>query len=217
MADGRQSQPDPGAGNAQKDAATASDLGVYLGANWGRYSEAALREQALAQGHAPEAVDAAMAEVRARQAPVSARGRGVARTILIAYGATFLVLTAGMLLNTTYDDHLFSAGAGVFVLGIALVLGLVVSSVWVVSRRGFVVALGAVVALVALTGGFMAEPLGFVLLAVAAVFVVAGLAVRRTPLQVTSSTALLLSVPMLILLVVGGICVASGLPIPRPA
>lgn len=209
--------------DAAPDAAPSA-LEDYLRTMRGSYTEEALRRSALAAGHQPADVDAALAATR--QSPVTAdRGR-VARNIVLAYLAAFAVLAVLIILNPANqgrDDFLGDVRwLGVIVLAIGLGAGLFGSFVWLTSRRFFWALAGAGAVLYGLSMVRDASTDGLVLgvaaiLGGGAIVVAAAVLNRRPGVPASPSVSLLMSVPLLILLVVGGICVASGLPIARPA
>jgi drug/metabolite transporter (DMT)-like permease len=211
--------PEPGNPDPRTpDPATPPDaLDAYIRENHLRYSEAALREAALAAGNSPEAVEAALARYRAVPDRVRAERRA-ARQLLIAYVAVFGVLTAGMLIHmlTSADDAY--AGfevVGIGVLAFTLFLGYALSSVWLSNRRTAVFVLGLIIGLVGLvstsSGGFLAV----VLLVVGVAMVGAAVAFGHRLAEGFGALPIVLySVPLLMLLAIGGTCVATGLPVP---
>jgi hypothetical protein len=197
-----------------------ADLDAYVTANAGRFTDDALYGALVAAGHSPDEARAALARGRTltpeRAAP---RAR---RTILIAYFGVFALLSIGMLLNGRGRGYLMPDAAG----GIALLAGslgvaLVASLVWVASRQLFTLFVALIIvayALLAITSGAGGLPLGLVI-----VFVIGGgfvfLARRRSAGisgggAVQTDIAVLLLLPMLLLIAIAGICVASGMPIP---
>jgi hypothetical protein len=199
-----------------------SSLEAYIRANRGLYTEAALRSQALAAGHSPDAVDAALAATRDLQQPVNV-GRVVRRVFLI-YLAVYLILDALIFINPANRDSGFLGdlrGIGILILSLALGGGFVASLVWIASRRGFffVIGCGLVLYGISLLTGY--QPTLFVALVVVGLgmaLALAALRYRRTSAARSGvSVELLMLMPLLILLAVGGACVVSGLPIPRPA
>ena len=93
------------------------------------------------------------------------------------------------------------------------------SLVWVASRRFFGL---FVLALVAAYGlGAFARSGWLSLIGLVTVLVVGGVVLRRQPRRLgtggEASLALLLAIPVLMLVVVAGICVASGMPVPGGA
>jgi hypothetical protein len=109
-----------------------------------------------------------------------------------------------------------SPEAGIQILAWSLGVTLVASLIWVASRRFFgVLALALVVAygLGARSASGWLSLVGLV-----TVLVIGGVVLLRQPRRVViggeASLALLLAVPILMLVVVAGICVVSGLPIP---
>jgi hypothetical protein len=101
----------------------------------------------------------------------------------------------------------------------ALGVGFVGSLIWIASRRGFFLVLGAVLALYGITAIGNRDLIG------GGVFALAGIALAVAAFRFrggsrapsSASMEVLVSIPLLILLAVGGTCLVSGLPIPRPA
>jgi len=188
-----------------------------VAANAGRFTDEAITEQLLQAGHRPEVVKASVAASREGFRP--ARPRAV-RAIIAAYGITYLVLSAGMLLNhgQAGSSYMPTPAGGVGLLALTLGISFVLSMVWVASRRAFVVLVALVVGFLAL--GSVASGGGISLSNLAILVVVGGAIVwllRRpatTGARSDATMGVLLVLPLLLLLVVGGICVASGLPIP---
>jgi hypothetical protein len=210
-------QPQQPAGGAP--AGSETDLEAYMRANRAALTEAALRRAALDAGHSPEAVDAALAATRNVGVP-AATGATV-RRIFVIYLAVYLILDALMLVNPANQGTGLlgdTRGLGVLILSIALGVGFLASLVWVANRYAFWLLIGALLAVSGL--GSMANNgiSGIVsLVAGGALIAFTVVVARRGGPRSMPSTELLLSMPLLILLVVGGACVASGLPIPRPA
>lgn len=214
----------PEAGRATPEAGPGP-LDAYLRANRGAYTEEALRKAALAAGNDPAEVEAALARTReAAGAPLADRGR-VARNIFLWYLGVYLLLDVLMLINpANRDSGGFLGdvrGIGIVILSMALGLGLVGSLVWVGSRRLFwaLVGVGLVLyGLPVLWNPYGGGPvIGFALVAGGGALIIAAAKVMTRPgVPANPTVTLLMSVPMLILLVVGGICVMSGLPVPRP-
>jgi hypothetical protein len=206
----------PAAEPIQQPAAPVDPLDEYIRVNYNRYSEAALRQAALAAGNSPAAVDAALG--RYRQLPV-AKGpeQRAARTTLIAYIAVFAVLSIGMVLNDLIGSSP-SGGSiiGIVVLGIVLAIGYALSYLWLRSRRGGLIVVGGIVALFGLSnltyGGIVALAAVLVGGAMAAGPIFVG---SQRGAQFGQSAAVLLSIPLLILFAIGGACVATGLPLPQ--
>jgi hypothetical protein len=210
--------------------AATPDLESYIRDNRAAFTEDTLRSQALAAGHPPEAIEAALAATRDTGAAVS-RGRLV-RNLFLAYLAVYLVLDALMLINPANTTGGFlgdTRAIGIVILSMTLGAAFVASLVWVASRRLFIGLIGAAIAISSLTslpGSIMVESplLASVARIVVTLLIVAagvGLAIAaarvgRTTVPASPSTELLMVVPILLLLAVGGACVASGLPIPRP-
>jgi hypothetical protein len=194
----------------------------YVRANRDAYTEDSLRRAALAAGNAPADVDAAIAAARRGEPQAADRGRA-ARTIFLWYLGVFVVLTVLMAVNQANAP----AGrgeaqeAGIRVLAISMGAAFVASLVWIASRRAFVAVIGALVAIAglgSLVSSFSSSsmPSGLVQVAVGIAIILAAARLRARPgVPARPSMELLMVLPMLTLLAVGGICVASGLPIPQ--
>jgi hypothetical protein len=209
-----------------------SDLETYIRENRASFTEDALRRQALAAGHPPEAVEAILAATRSAGPRVD-RGRVVQR-IFLTYLAVYLILDVLMLINPANQGGSGFLGdvRGIGILFLSMALGgaFIASLVWVGSRRLFWALVGAgivVASLSGLRGIFGGDappdvPLIAIVAPLVAAVVGAGLAVAaarvgRSAAPASPSTELLMVVPLLLLLAIGGTCVVSGLPIPRPA
>lgn len=195
---------------------TTADLGAYVAANAGKFTDEVLYSTLVAAGHAPEEVRSALASASAHLRPQSASPKAV-RRILLSYLAVFALLSAGMLLNGRPAGYLMPTHeAGIQILAWSLGVTLVASLIWVASRRLFSLCAAALFvawALGASTSSGLVALVGLVI-----VLVVGGVVLVRQPRQPAiggeATLALLLAIPMLMLFVVGGICLASGLPIP---
>jgi hypothetical protein len=198
---------------------TTADLGAYVAANAGKFTDEVLYSTLVAAGHAPEDVRSALARASSRLRPQSAAPKAV-RRILLSYVAVFALLSAGMLLNGRPAGYLMPThDAGIQILAWSLGVTLVASLIWVASRRWFSLCAAALFvawALGASTSSGLVALVGLVI-----VLVVGGVVLVRQPRQPAiggeATLALLLAIPMLMLVVVGGICVVSGLPIPGGA
>jgi len=197
----------------------SAELDAYVAANAGTFTDDVLYSVLVAAGHPPEDVRLALASASTHLRPHSAAPQAV-RRILAAYVAVFALLSAGMLLNGRPAGYLMpSTEGGIQILAGSLGVALVASLVWVASRRLFgVFVLALVVAYglgAALRSGWLS------LIGLVTVLVMGGVVLMRQPRRVgiggEASLALLLAIPVLMLLVVAGICVASGLPIPGGA
>jgi hypothetical protein len=200
------------------DGPTAEKLQAYVDANAGRFTDEALTAELLRAGYDPEAIRAALAHAVSRGVGTAPTGRAVT-TILAAYVVTFAILSLGMLVNAgrSLGEFMPDAAGGIAILGSSLGVAFLASLVWVASRRLF--AIGAAVILgLAGVGALSSGIAGLVMLGIA---IGIGVVALRTPapaaMRTPADLGLLLVVPVLLLLVVGGICVASGLPIPRAA
>ena len=184
-------------------------------ANAGRFTDEALYSALVAAGHSPEAVRSALARASSQLRPRSAAPQAI-RRILVAYIAVFALLAAGMLLNDRPRGYLMpSAEGGIQLLAGSLGFALVASLIWVASRPFFGVFILALIVAYALgattASGWLA------LIGLVTVLIIGGVVIRRQPRPPVInqvSLALLLAIPLLMLFVVAGICVASGLPIP---
>jgi hypothetical protein len=209
-------EPEPSAERSPDGGPTAEKLRAYVDANAGRYTDEALTAELIRAGYPPDDVRASLAEAAGRGLERPPTGRA-AMTILAAYGITFLVLSLGMVANhgTANGEFMPTASGGIQILATSLGLTFVASLVWIASRRLFAVGIGALVALAGLGG--ISTFAGLAAIAIGVGIII--LAVRTRPSTAVGPPATLgalLVVPVLLLLVVGGICVASGLPIPRP-
>ena len=192
-------------------------LKAYVDANAGRFTDEAITAELTRAGYAAEDIRAALAE--GRRPAVAPPTRRAVVTILAAYGVTFALLSLGMLVNTYRVQYGPDAIGGIMVLAGSLGFALLLSFAWVGSRRvaGLILAafLGFVgVGWLSTTGG--GDLIGFVILGIAIGLAV--LAFRRGPAPTTRSTAtfgVLLSVPVILLVIVAGLCIATGMPIPR--
>jgi hypothetical protein len=213
---------DPAGGSDPGTPATSSrsaELDAYVAANAGRYTDDVLYSTLVAAGHRPEDVRSALASASSDLRPKSAAPQAV-RRILVAYVAVFALLSTGMLLNGRPAGYLMpTPDAGIQILAWSLGVTLVASLVWVASRRFFGVLVLALVVAYAL--GAASQSGWLSLIGLVTVSVVGGVVLLRQPRRVgiggEASLALLLAIPVLMLLAVAGICVASGLPIPGRA
>ena len=208
--------PGPGA-PAEGAPTTTANLQAYVDANAGRFTDAAITAELTRAGYAPDAIRAALADAAQRGISTPQTRRAV-RTILAAYGITFAVLSLGMLVNMgkPFGNYMPDSAGGIVILAASLGVALAASLFWVASRRGFamVIALGiGVTGFATLISGNISGALALTLA------IVIGVLIARTSTppseRTNASLSLLLVVPVIFLLVVGGICVASGLPIPR--
>jgi hypothetical protein len=205
----------------------ASDLETYMRANRAGFTEDVLRREALAAGHSPAAVEAALAATRTAGGPVD-RGR-IVRNLFLVYLAVYVILDVLMLVNPANSrggGFLGDVrGLGILFLSLALGAAFVGSLVWVASRRLFFGLVGIGIALSSLTtvastlsgGATGGVVLGIAGVAAGAALAFAAARVGRGGAPSSPSAELLMVMPILLLLAVGGSCVASGLPIPRPA
>ena len=202
-----------------------SALESFIRDNRARYTEDVLRRQALAAGHAPEAVEAALLATRSAQVPVD-RGAIGKRTFFM-YLAVYVILDILMFVNPANHGSGFlgdRAGIGIVFLSVSLGVTLVASLIWINSPRlfwtlvgiGFILAGLSVLPGVA-SGGDAGILVGAAILGgIGGAIVYAAMRLGRSAVPGSPSTQLLYLMPMLLLLAVGGACVASGLPIPQP-
>lgn len=191
-------------------------LDAYVRQNHLHYSEAALRHALLTAGNPADDVERALARYRSDPAAVGARRR-TTRLLVWSYVGVFALLSAGMIANViTQGGDFGSALLSVGAWAIVAAIGYGLSMIWVSSRRSGLLLGGLVVGALGLLlmggGGLAGAALTVVGLAMIAAALVFG---PRIDSWLSTSTPLLLSVPLLILLALGGACVASGLPIPR--
>ena len=192
----------------------------YIRANRATVTEDALRTAAIAAGHAPEAVDAALVATRDVRPPADLGG--VVRRVFFIYLAVYLVLDALMLINPANRGSGFlgdTRGIGIVILSMALGAGFVGSLVWIRSRRAFFLIIGCgliVYGLSILTGYQPTLVVALAVVGLGAALAIAALRYRPSPVGPSApSIELLMSMPLLILLAVGGTCLASGLPLGR--
>ena len=136
-------------------------LEEYIAENRSSFTPEALRDAAAAAGYSRAEIDAAFAHLG--ESPGAGPVRAKARTIiLLAYGITFVVLSAGMITN--------SGGGGIVILGPSLGLFLLLSLFMIRRRNDDATRLGLAL------GG-------------------------------------LLAVPLIFLVIIAGLCLATGLPL----
>ena len=193
-----------------------SPIDAYVRQNHLRYSEAAMRQALLAAGNPPDAVDRALARYRGDSGSVGA-GRRTAKLLLVIYLAAFALLSVAMIANVDAQSGQFygSALLAVIVWAIVVAGGYGLSMIWVASRRIGLLLAGLVVGFIGLSllggGGIAGVALIVAGLAMVSAVVAFG---ERIDTGLSTSAPVLLSVPLLILLALGGACVATGLPIP---
>ena len=195
---------------------TAEGLKAYVDANYGRFTDEAITGELLRAGYAPDDIRVAIQEAaRSSVAPPTRRAIGV---ILTAYAVTFAILSLGMLANTYRGGGCCApdAAGGIIILAGSLGFALLISLMWVGSRRLagvlFAILLGFY-GMALLTGGSTLA--GLVVIGIAVGLI--ALVLRRNPAPRRRSAATLgalLSVPVILLVIVAGLCVATGLPIP---
>jgi hypothetical protein len=198
----------------------ADPIDSYIAANEGRFTDDALTFALVAAGHSPDAVAAGLARARARTRAGSPKNRPRAvRAILIAYGVGFALLSAGMLLNTAPRSSFTpTALGGIAVLGVTLLVALALSAIWLATQRGFAIIVLIVVALGSVGGLTAGGGVGPIALAVAVGSIALAVVLIRRGSKGTaaaeSTLGVLLALPVILLLAVAGLCVATGLPIP---
>jgi hypothetical protein len=207
----------PGTATPPDNGPTAAKLQAYVDANAGRFTDEAITAELEKAGYAQDAIRAALAEAASRGLGPAPTGRAV-KLILGAYVVTFAILSLGMLANAGgfSGQYMPDAAGGIAILGASLGVAFVASLFWISSRRLFAIVVAVILGLVGV-GSIASGIAGLVILALAVgIGVVAvrssSASAGRSPVEL----GVLLVVPLLLLLVVGGICVASGLPIPRP-
>jgi hypothetical protein len=202
---------------ASDPSAGGSDLEGYLRANRATVTEDALRRAALSAGHSPEAVDAALTATRDVAAPAS--GGSVVRRIFLSYLAVYLILDVLMLVNPANKQSGFlgdASGIGIVILSVALGGGFLASLIWIASRQAFWLLVGVGIALAGLSALANSPIAAIVGVGIGGALALASLTYGRGRSAPSAASAeLLVSMPLLILLVIGGACVATGLPIPR--
>ena len=193
----------------------ANSLDAYIRENRLRYSEPALRSAAIAAGNSPEAVDAALA--RYRPDPGAGAGSRATKVILGIYVAVFAVLGLPMVLSSLGLAGGQAYGGIVIALivwGVVMAVGFGASMIWVRSRRAGLIVVGVIVGLAGLAllgGGGTGAMLAFI---GGVVLVVAAIALGSRLDRLSASMPVMLSVPILIALALGGACVATGIPFP---
>jgi hypothetical protein len=212
------SSPDPNAAPTPPAATPLpgeSPIDAYVRENHLRFSEAAMRQALLAAGNPPDAVERALGRYRGDPGSAGA-GRRSARLLLVIYLGVFALLSVAMLANAgrigveTYG----SIGLVIVVWAIVVAVGYGLSMIWVASRRLGLLLAGLVVALIGVSisgGAGIAGPA-----AIIAGLAMAGAAIAfgdRIDRGLSTSLPVMLSVPLLILLAIGGTCIATGLPL----
>jgi len=189
-------------------------LEAYIRENRGAVTEDALRAAAIAAGHPPEAVDAALVATRPTRPPVDRRR--ITRVVFAAYLVVFGVLAILMSANADQSGMEGYQSLAIMVLAGALFVGFLFASSWIAGSRLPMIVLGLGIALFGLgnlsglaAGGLLAAGFGLILVFAAASY---GERIRMGP-----STELLMIVPLLLLLAIGGACLATGLPLGRGA
>ncbi|MEW5990750.1 MAG: hypothetical protein AB1736_05305 [Chloroflexota bacterium] len=198
-----------------------SALARYFIANRAKYTDEALAAEARRQGHSEATIQAALAQSGTSDASPDVRNRAL-RRILVSYLVTYALLDLGMLLNTRPQGYLMpSPTGGIGILTISLVVAFVISMIWVASRRvfGLLFFVGLILSSIQSVQGILygglqyLSPITLIPAAIGAIGL-AWLWRSRGGANGAPGFEALLVVPLLILLGVAGICVASGLPIP---
>jgi hypothetical protein len=198
---------------------TLEPLRAYIDANASKYTDEALSAELLKAGYAQDDIQAALLDSRARGVAVPPRARAIA-TITIAYGVTFALLAMGMLANAGSLGNgccAPSAFGGIVLLAGSLGIALILSMLWVGSGRASVLVLAALIGIpgiVQIGNGVIAWSL------IVAAIVLALLVARHKPgppKRSTATLASLVAIPVILLVIISGICLASGLPIPHGA
>ena len=196
-----------------------AELEAYVAANAGKYTDEALFETLVAAGYSPDAIRDALTGAASHLRPQRTGPRAF-RAVTLAYVAVFALLSVGMLLNGRAAGYLMpDAEGGIGILAMSLGAAFVASLIWVASRRLFVILILLGVAIYGLAAA-MAPGTTSTLVGLAAIVLgLGGTAVLlRRPTDAgprrQTELSLLLALPVILLLGIGGICVASGLPIP---
>jgi hypothetical protein len=206
-------EPDVAAGDAGQ---RAEKLRIYVRANAGRFTDAALSAELQRSGYSTDEINAALADA-VRDAPAP-QGRRAIATILIAYAVTFAVLSLGMLGNASLGSSgccMPGAAGGIVILGISLAVALLLSLAWVGNRRAAALLFAGLIILYGV-GTLGAGTAGVIAIAIGVALAV--LVLRRGPPttgRATATLGTLLSVPVILLVIVAGLCVITGMPIPR--
>jgi hypothetical protein len=191
--------------------AAMDSLRGYIAEHGGRLTDEAMTRALLEAGHEEGDIQTALAAYRAAETAGPVRSRAI-RAITIAYVTVYVLLSAGMLANSRPPGYLMpDARGGIVILTVSLAIAYIGSMIWVASRRAFGILAVAVLALGSLTGGLAIAPIGVIGLI--------WLLRRRTAVGQDRETRfeVLLAIPIVLLLGVGGLCVASGLPLPGGA
>ncbi len=207
------SQPGP---PAEAPPPGENPLDAYVRQNHLRYSEVAMRQALLAAGNQPDVVERALARYRGDPGSAGA-GRRAAKLLLFIYLGVFALLSVGMVLNVNAQSGgaYGSALLAIIVWGIVVAAGYGLSMIWVRSRRVGLGLGGLVVAMIGLSLMGGAGIAGVVVIGVGIAMVGAAMAFgERIDEGLSNSAPVLLSVPLLILLALGGACIATGLPVP---
>ena len=214
--DGGEAAPPSAAAEAGSRSRPA--LEAYVAANAGKYTDEALLDTLVAAGYPLADVRTALAGAASHLRPQRTGPRAF-RAVILAYAVVFTLLSAGMLLNSRSRGYLMpDPEGGIRILALALGVAFVASLIWVASRRLFVILILLGIALYGLTA--ITQGGDSIVVALAAIVLGLGgtIALLRRPPEAgtrrQTELSLLLALPVILLLGVGGICVASGLPIP---
>ena len=219
---GNSSPADPAQSQEPRVGASQDTLRSYIEVHGGAFTDEALTRALADAGHADADIQAALAEYRSARAAGPIRGRAI-RAIAIAYVAVYALLSVGMLANSrSPTEFMPSAGGGILILTASLIVTFVISMIWVASRWafGFLVFLGLTLSSLAGFGAFVGapqynSPAVFVPLAIGVLGLIWLIRRRNAGKSGGGVTfEVLLAIPILLLLGVGGACLATGLPIP---
>lgn len=198
------------------DVAPDADLAEYFRANLSQFTEAALVAGARKRGYSDMAIQAALEAGRAGVAAAPVRRRAVT-AITAAYLVTYLLLDLGMIVNESRVSGEFmpSSGGGIAILTVSLGVAFAASMAWMRNRRTFGLFFFAALTLVTLPNVPSLSPTALIPAAIGIVGFIWLYRRRDVGASSATGTEALVAVPLLLLVVVGGICLASGLPIPR--
>jgi len=191
--------------------AAMDSLRGYIAEHGGRLTDEAMIQALLEAGHKEDDIQTVLAAYRAAETAGPVRSR-VIRAITIAYVTVYILLSVGMLANSRPPGYLMpDARGGIVILTVSLAVAYLGSTIWVASRRAFGIVALAILGLGSVTGGLAVVPIGVIGLI--------WLLRRRTAVGQDGETRfeVLLAIPIVLLLGVGGICLASGLPWPGGA
>ncbi|HEX5588993.1 MAG TPA: hypothetical protein VFX65_01720 [Candidatus Limnocylindrales bacterium] len=179
----------------------------------------------LASGHEEAEVRAALADYRTAQGAGRPIRRRAIRAIVIAYMVVYALLSIGMLANGREARYFMpDAGGGIVILTVSLIVAFVASMIWVASRWAFGILLFGLVTLGTIGGvaSYLSypeygSPIVFVPPAIGILGLIWLLRRGKPTGQRPIALEVLLVIPIVLLVGVAGICLASGLPIPGGA